>query len=228
MCWTWRSCNFLLLILWQPDENLSYKGCWVSYQLLTILLYSGCSKPLDNSQLCVWLSREGDMKWLIQKQQRKIDSASPILKDWRPSFWSCFMCLLYMRNFCHKEKMTEVTEDILAVLLDSLLSESFCLCCPFTITRVGILWSTFIALLRKKKSCLIWHLLTFLESRLLDICNLSQLSCLLQGLVPCGWCAKRSWFHLTGTKAGIYEHIVPESVWLPVGIPSNTWWSRWV
>lgn len=102
VCWMWRLCNFLLLILWHPDENLSYKGCWVSYQLLTILLYSGCSKPLDNSQLCVWLSREGDMKWLIQKQQRKIDSASPILKDWRPSL--CSYVPLVHEKFLSKRK----------------------------------------------------------------------------------------------------------------------------
>lgn len=63
-----------------------------------------------------------------------------------------------------------------------------------------------------------------LESRLLDSCNLGQLSCLWHGLVPCGWCAERSWFHLTGTKAGIYEHIVPERIWLqwaPPAIPDD-------
>lgn len=74
---------------------------------------------------------------------------------------------------------------------------------------------------RRKKSCLIWNLLAFLESRLLDICNLSQFSCLWQGLVPCGSCGKRSWFHLTGTKAGIYEHIVPKSIWAPPAIPDD-------
>ena len=121
------------------------------------------------------------MKWLIQKQQKKIDSTLP---SWKTEGLASGLILNSSCTWAicvRKKRWRKLLEYSPSTTKVYVPSESFCFCYLFSITRAKILLRSFTTLLRKKKVMFIFRSSSLLENRLLDISNLTQWSCLFAG-----------------------------------------------